>query len=194
MKKYTFNRSEYTQEQWFDVLKSHKANPHSLPVSFSRCKNQLGFIKEDFQELLSHKAKDFVIPHDELCTTIEIFEIACLNTLETSNGIDEDILAFAEKNILHDGEFCVVKIKGDGSGLGLIVDTFIAYLGWIDEDEVISTKTFLFDDYIPNTIISAKEFLIINKTKLNLNNDEIAEIIDKYVTLYLKYMSKKKRY
>ena len=82
-----------------------------------------------------------IVPHEELCIIdANDLQTFLLNDASTTNGFDE-----AVKNALgnHFGAF---EFKGDGEGLGFILDL------WIDEeskykDEPINSFTFWFDDF-----------------------------------------------
>lgn len=121
IKTYVFKEEDFTQSQWKKFIYLH--HPY-------------------FDPKLPHLIE---IPHTDLLLNYEWFNIARIDTLETTNELDEAILEFIEE-YSKDGDMSelTIQIKGDSNGdLGFIVYVFVK-----DTLTLIKTKAFWFEDYV----------------------------------------------
>jgi hypothetical protein len=109
-------------------------------------------LKEDFtykgwtclkDNALVINKETIIVSHEDLCIIdTKDLQHFLLNDAQTTNEFDEAVKDVLCKNLGH------FEFKGDGEGLGFILDIWTSEDAKINQEDTIHSATFWFDDYL----------------------------------------------
>jgi len=137
MKTYKLYREDFTDNEWYEVIQKSEKLPE-----YCDCFDRDGEVAKEYED--AFKCDMYELSHDNLLVTdFGVWDMLELDVLGTTNELDDAIDAFLGGNDFFDafGDFHL-EIKGDGDGLGFIVDLFNE-----DGSELLATQCFWFEDY-----------------------------------------------
>jgi hypothetical protein len=137
MKTYKLYREGFTDSEWYELIQKAEM----LPV-YCDCFDRNGEISKDYEKAFNCDV--YELKHDSLLISdFDVWDMVKLDVLGVTNELYDDIDAFLGDNGFFNsfGDFHL-EIKGDGDGLGFIVDLFDG-----EGCELLDTQCFWFEDF-----------------------------------------------